>query len=251
MQTLFGTNEGQAQPGLIQPSPTTDEEIVLRVRSGDTEMFEMLMRRHNQRLYCAVRAIVKSDAEAEDAVQQTYFAAYRHLGQFEGRARFSTWLTRIAIHEALARRRRTLEGRIPSATVSVDSVASPAPDPEQQTYAVELSTLLNAALGRLPAGYRAVFMLREIHGLNTADTAERLRLTEGTVRTRLHRAKDLLQRNLQNLMPPDLCRFDGARCDRLVDAVMGKLRDPEFLALVALYLKVTSETQPDLPSELP
>ncbi len=142
-------------------------------------------------------------------------------------------------------------GRVPSANVSVDSVASPDPDPEQQTYAVELSTLLDAALGRLPAGYRAVFMLREVHGLNTTDTAERLRLSEGTVRTRLHRAKDLLQRNLQNLMPPDVCRFDGARCDRLVDAVMRKLRDPEFLVLVALHLKVTSETQPDRPSELP
>ena len=233
VQTFPPVDGRPAQRGLIQSSPTTDEEIVLRVRSGDTELFEMLMRRHNQRLYCAVRAIVESDAEAEDAVQQTYFAAYRHLGQFEGRARFSTWLTRIAIHEALARRRRTLERGVPSANVSVDSIASPDPDPEQQTYAVELSTLLDAALGRLPAGYRAVFMLREVQGLNTTDTAERLRLSEGTVRTRLHRAKDLLQRNLQNLMPPDVCRFDGARCDRLVDAVMRKLRDPEFLMLVA------------------
>ena len=249
MQTLPQINGGPAQPGLDR-KPSTDEEIVLRVRSGDTDLFEVLMRRHNQRLYCAVRAIVRDDAEAEDAVQQAYLAAYRNLGQFEGRARFSTWLTRIAIHEALARRRRRLDRGARTANVSfVDTVASPDPDPEQRTYAVELSALLDSALGQLPAGYRAVFELREIHGLNTFDTAERLRLSEGTVRTRLHRAKDLLQRTLQNLMPPDACRFDGARCDRLVDAVMSKLRDPEFLVLVAFHLKAISETQPGRPSD--
>ena len=232
--------------------PTTDEEIVLRVRAGDAELFEMLMRRHNQRLYCTVRAILRCDAEAEDAVQQTYLAAYRSLAQFEGRARFGTWIMRIAIHEALARRQRTVVrvGRT-SNHARVDNVPSPAPNPEQQTYAVELSSQLNSALGRLPAAYRAVFILREIQGFNTLDTAERLRLSEGTVRTRLHRAKDFLQRTLEELMPPAACRFDGARCDRLVEDVMGRLGDFENQIPMPTRLTTISETQPDRPSEHP
>jgi RNA polymerase sigma-70 factor (ECF subfamily) len=245
-------NGGSEVAGLVQHRPTTDEEIVLRVRAGDTEVFEVLMRRHNQRLYCAVRAIVDSDAEAEDAVQQTYLAAYRNLAQFEGRARFRTWITRIAIHEALARRRQTLRsGGQPTSHAFIDRVPAPTPDPERQTYAVELNAVLTSALGRLPAAYRAVFVLREIHGFNTLDTAERLRLSEGTVRTRLHRAKDFLQRTLQELMPPAACRFDGTRCDRLVQAVMGRLGDPDSQIPRAAPLTAISEIQPDRPSEHP
>ena len=245
-------NGGSEVAGLVQHSPSTDEEIVLRVRAGDTEVFEVLMRRHNQRLYCAVRAIVDSDAEAEDAVQQTYLAAYRNLAQFEGRARFGTWITRIAIHDALARRRRTLRGGGPPARHTfIDTVPARTPDPEQQTYALELNAVLTSALGRLPAPYRAVFILREIEGFNTLDTAERLRLRESTVRTRLHRAKDFLQRTLQELMPPIACRFDGTRCDRLVHAVMGRLGDPESQIPIAGELTAISEIQPDQPSEHP
>ena len=233
--------------GLVQHSLTTDEEIVVRVRAGDTELFEVLMRRHNQRLYCAVRAILESDAEAEDVVQQTYLAAYRHLGQFEGRARFGTWLTRIAIHEALARRRSMGRHRRTTNHEFIDNVPAPDPDPEQQAYAVEL----NSALSRLPATYRAVFVLREIYGFDTLDTAERLRLTEGTVRTRLHRAKDFLQRALQEVTPAAAFRFDGARCDRLVHSVLGRLEDVESRITMAAPLTAISETRPDRPSEHP
>ena len=105
MQTL-PTSSSDAVVAPIQPGALADEEVVVRVRAGDTHLFEVLMRRYNQRLYRAVRAILQNDADAEDAVQQAYLNAYRHLGQFEGRARFSTWLTRIAVYEALSRRRR-------------------------------------------------------------------------------------------------------------------------------------------------
>lgn len=248
----MGSRGGRSEvAGLVQHGLTTDEEIVLRVRAGDTELFEVLMRRHNQRLYFTVRAILESDAEAEDVVQQTYLAAYRHLGQFEGRARFATWLTRIAIHEALARRRSMGRRRRTTNQESIDNVPAPDPDPEQQAYAVELSSALNSALGRLPATYRAVFVLREIYGFDTLDTAERLRLTEGTVRTRLHRAKDFLQRALQDVTPAPAFRFDGARCDRLVHSVLGRLDDVESRIAVASPLTAISEIQPDRPSEHP
>jgi RNA polymerase sigma-70 factor, ECF subfamily len=200
----------------------TDEEVVARVCAGDTQMFEILMRRYNQRLFRAVRAILQNDADAEDAVQQAYLNAYLHLAQFEGRAKFSTWLTRIAVYEALARRRRRRDkSGAPGDEEHVKHLASVTPNPERQAYVVQLSALLEAALAALPDGYRRVFVLREVDGLNTAETAQQLRLSEGTVKTRLHRAKDLLQRKLHDVTPAAAFRFDGERCDRLVAAVIG------------------------------
>jgi RNA polymerase sigma-70 factor, ECF subfamily len=178
------TQSTGTQSAAVVASPAavslTDEEVVVRVRAGDTQMFEILMRRYNQRLYRATRAILRNDVDAEDAVQQAYLNAYRHLAQFEGRARFSTWLTRIAVYEALARRRRSRDKPVGSGDEEhVDNVASTTPDPERQAYVGELGALLEAALAALPDGYRSVFMLREVDGLNTAETAQQLRLSEG------------------------------------------------------------------------
>jgi RNA polymerase sigma-70 factor (ECF subfamily) len=206
-----------------EPVAVTDEDIVRRVSAGHAQMFELLMRRYNQRLYRAARAILQNDAEAEDAVQQAYLNAYRHLDQFEGRARFSTWLTRIVVYEALARRRGVRGKPVGSDDERVERAASTAPDPERQTYGKELGALLESALAALPDGYRSVFMLREVDGLNTAETAQQLRVSEGTVKTRLHRAKDLLQRKLHAVTPGEAFGFDGARCDRLVAGVMRRL----------------------------
>ena len=205
-------------PTAVSP---TDEEVVAHVCAGDTQLFEILIRRYNQRLFRAARAILQNDADAEDAVQQAYLNAYRHLAQFEGRARFSTWLTRIAVHEALARRRRSRDTLVESTGWEpVKHAAAKTVDPERQAYVAQLGSLLEAALAALPHGYRSVFMLREVDGLNTAETARQLRLSEGTVKTRLHRAKNLLQRKLHDATPAAAFRFDGDRCDRLVSAVM-------------------------------
>ena len=208
-----------------EPVGVTDEDIVRRVSAGDAQMFELLMRRYNQRLYRAARAILQNDAEAEDAVQQAYLNAYRHLDQFEGRARFSTWLTRIVVYEALARRRGIRGTPVGSDDEFVERKASTAPDPERQTYGKELGALLESALAALPEGYRAVFMLREVDGLNTAETAQQLRVSEATVKTRLHRAKDLLQRKLHAVTPGEAFGFDGARCDRLIAGAMRRIAD--------------------------
>ena len=218
-----------ASPWVPATLVLTDEEIVNRVSTGETEMFEILMRRHNQRLYRAARAILQDDAEAEDAVQQAYLNAYRHLDQFERRAQFSTWLTRIAVYEALARRKR--RGANPSSSEGElgETAASPAPDPERQAYGKELSVLLESALAGLPEGYRSVFLLREVDGLSTAETARHLRISDATVKTRLHRAKGLLQRKLQAVTPAEAFSFDGARCDRLVAGVMRRLAGGRFL----------------------
>ena len=235
MQTLSTEGFPASRVGSQAALSLTDEEVVTRVCAGDTELFEVLMRRYNQRLYRAARAILQSDTEAEDAVQQAYLNAYRHLPQFEGRAKFSTWLTRIGVYEALARRRRSRHQPPESnAEEQIERVASATPDPEHQAYAGQLGTLLKAALAALPDGYRTVFMLREVDGLNTAATAQQLRLSEGTVKTRLHRAKDLLQRKLQHVTPAAAFRFDGSRCDRLVAAVFCGLTRRQLVDPVAV-----------------
>lgn len=199
MRTLLTSSPNEAAADL-QASALTDEEVVVRVRAGDSHLFEVFMRRYNQRLYRAVRAILQNDADAEDTVQQAYVNAYRHLDQFEGRARFSTWLIRIAVYEALSKKRRIHNTPLRSERRIVRAVSA-APDPERQTYATELGTLLESALATLPRGYRSVFVLCEVHGLNTAETAQQLRVSEGAVKTRLHRAKDLLQRRLHSSRP--------------------------------------------------
>ena len=178
----------------MPPLPTdTDQETVNRVLAGDIQQFELLMRRYNQRLSRVARAILGNDADAEDAVQQAYVNAYRQLRQFEGRAEFSTWLTRIVVYEALSRRRRLRARSTECLDTRLHDAASGQHDPERLAYVTQLGTLLQSAVATLPDSYRSVFVLREITGLTTIETAHRLALTEGATKARLHRAKGLLR----------------------------------------------------------
>jgi len=208
----------------------TDVEIVARVRAGETALFEVLMRRHNQRIYRVARAVVKDEAEAEDVMQQAYIKAFLHLDQFEDRSQFSTWLTRITVHEALAKRRKWKPDVVePSGSEGdhMDRLTSEGPDPERQAYGHELRRLLEAAVDALPETYRTVFMLRDVEGLSTAETAEGLELGEEAVKTRLHRARALLRRTIADRLGAAgamAFQFPAVRCDRVVGAVMTEIR---------------------------
>jgi RNA polymerase sigma-70 factor (ECF subfamily) len=207
-----------------QLTAATDEDIVARVLGGETALFELLMRRHNQRLYRVARGIVGDDAEAEDVTQEAYVRAFQHLGQFAGRAKFSTWLTRIAVHEASARRRR--RGRQTDVEESMPALASTAAGPEQRAADQELGRAIEAAMDALPAVFGAVFMLREVEGLSTAETAACLQINEETVKTRLHRARALLRNHITariGTAARESFQFAGARCDRTVAAVMARI----------------------------
>jgi RNA polymerase sigma-70 factor (ECF subfamily) len=211
----------------------SDEEVVGRVRAGEPELFEILMRRYNQRLYRVARSILKNEAEAEDVMQQAYVNAYTHLDQFADRARFSTWLTRIAVYEALGRlrrRRRVREVDVSSETEGTGAtLASDAPSPEQQALTGELRLLLEGAVDALPRTSRSAFVLREVEGLSTAETAECLGVSEDVVKTRLHRARLLLRKELfdrAGLVRQDAFAFHASRCDRLVAAVFEQLKLP-------------------------
>jgi len=209
----------------------SDEGIVQAVLDGNTALFELLMRRYNERLYRTARAITRDDREAEDVMQQAYVNAYTSLRQFKGQTRFATWLTRITINEALARVRR--RGRYepfeddPMDANSIVPIPS-GPDPERQAFASELRDLLEWAIDALPAGAREVFMLRDVEGLNTADTAASLGVSEDVVKTRLSRARTTLRRFLlerAGASAPDVFRFQRPRCDRVVALVLARIAD--------------------------
>ena len=214
----------------IKDGALTDDEVVRRVLGGDVALMEILMRRYNQRLFRAVRSIVKDDSQVEDIVQEAYVRAYEHLSQFEGRARFSTWLTKIAIYEAYARVRRFDYQNVDSISELEEKslyMNSNERDPERQTFDGEMRLMLERAFDVLPDDYKSVFMLREIEGLNTAETAECLEISEENVKTRLHRAREFLQRELYataGATARTAFQFLGPRCDRVVARVMARIQ---------------------------
>jgi RNA polymerase sigma-70 factor, ECF subfamily len=208
----------------------SDEEVVARVKAGETALYEILMRRYNQRLYRVARAILRNDGEAEDVMQDAYVRAYQHLNQFAGKAAFSTWLTRIAVNEALGRLK--LRNRIDQLDIeeqyeeSVMAAQENAPDPEAKASTGELRELLEAALLELPEPYRAVVMLRDIEEMNTSETAAALGLTEENVKVRLHRGRLMIRNWLMERVGTN-CRtafpFMADRCDRVVATVFSRI----------------------------
>ena len=217
------------------PGTLTDEAIVQRVLAGDSPSFELIMRRYNQRMFRVARSILRDDDEAEDVVQDAYVRAFEHLSQFSRLASFSTWLTRIAVHEALARRRRRERMRVadlnsPENIHLVPLVAGPKPD--QQMSVRELHVVLTAAVDELPHDLRIVFTMRLIEGLDTAETADCLDLTVANVKVRLHRARAVLRERIEartGASVRELYEFGGARCDRIVRAVLNRVRTPHEL----------------------
>lgn len=209
----------------------SDEEVVERVLAGESALFELLMRRHNQRLYRVARAILRDDAEAEDVMQEAYVRAYRSLDTFEGRASFVTWLTRIAVNEALARVRKRVRFESLDATDEpngeiMSAITSTNRSPERQAYDREVSGVLEKALLALAEDYRLVFMLRNVEGLNTEETAQCLNLTQENVKVRLHRAHKMLRKQLSKALGASASRcfeFHASRCDRVVKNVFATL----------------------------
>lgn len=225
------SERGLSQPAAGEACTLSDDEVVDRVKAGDSPLFEVLMRRYNQRVYRVARAILGNDAEAEDVMQDAYVRAYAHLDQFEHRASFATWLTRIAVHEALARVRkaRRFEVLEPDVELPVPDEAGAPPqhrDPERRLFDTQMKDFLEAAIGSLSRDYRTVFMLREVEGLSTADTAECLGVSEEVVRTRLSRARALLRDDLYaraGAATPEAFQFGASRCDRIVEAVLQRI----------------------------
>src|SRR5512137_1153443 len=208
----------------------TDEQVVERVLAGETALYEIIMRRYNQRIYRIARAILRDDSEAEDVMQDAYVRAYEHLQQFSARAPFSAWLTRIAVNEALARLRQGKRNQqfagLDEEGESEVNLPSSAPNPEQSASQSELSRLLEGAVLALPVQYRAVVMMRDVEELSTTETAEVLNLSEENVKVRLHRGRAMMRKELFARVgagAKDAFPFMGARCDRVVEKVLQRL----------------------------
>jgi RNA polymerase sigma-70 factor (ECF subfamily) len=241
--------------GVAGEGRTDDLASARLIREHDGRAFEEVMRAHNRMLYRIARSILKDDAEAEDAVQETYLAAYRHIGSFRGGSKLSTWLARILMNEAYGRLRKrkhtgfvvpvqsemrsgeTLESH-PEGTVIDETVEQP----EAAAMRTELRQLLERRIDALPEPFRSVFVMRDVEEMSVEETAACLDLPPATVRTRAFRARALLRESLSSdidLATVDAFGFDGPRCDRVVSTVLQRL---------ALIL---SRVAPDVPGGLP
>jgi RNA polymerase sigma-70 factor (ECF subfamily) len=220
----------------ITTDPRPDEEIVARVVAGERELYELLMRRHNRRLYRAIRSVLPSDDATEEVMQQAYVQAFTSLAQFEGRASFAAWLTRIAVNAALFHVRRAK--REPVSETNDDSSLdqesmsmsnSLRNQPDDAASDVELRRALEGAIDALPEHFRTVFVLRAVEELSVAETAESLGLQEETVKTRFFRARGLLQKSLMDRVDASTkgaFDFHLSRCDRVVEGVFATLALP-------------------------
>jgi RNA polymerase sigma-70 factor, ECF subfamily len=216
---------------IAQFQDLSNESLVQRILDGDTALFEIIMRRHNQRLYRIARAVLRDHAEAEDVMQDAYVKAYEHLNQFEGRAKFSTWLGRIAFHEALARVRgkgrvQELEAIPENERDRMQSLRSPEMSPEQEASNSEVRCLLEEEVNALPDNYRTVFVLRDVEEIDAAEVAEILNITPANVKMRLFRARAFLRKRLYlraGAHSQYAFLFHASRCDRVVITVFKKL----------------------------
>jgi RNA polymerase sigma-70 factor (ECF subfamily) len=214
---------------------TDDRTLAAAVSAGERDAFVQLMRRYNQRLYRLARATLRDEAEAQDALQDAYLAAYRAIGTFRGDAQLSTWLSRLVLNACLARLRR--DGRRHAAAPMVSMSANDGPDhelmdisheasPDDALMRAEVRALLERKLDALPEAFRVVFVLRCVEELSVEETAQCLGIPEATVRTRHFRARSLLRESLArelDLAERDIFSFDGERCDRIVAGVLARL----------------------------
>ncbi len=207
----------------------TDSELVARVRKGNIDAFEIIMRRHNQRLYRIARSILKDENEALDVVQETYIKAYYKLDQFKGPEGFVSWLSRIASNEAIMRIRKSksIDYNSDELENKYFSLESSDPLPIDELAIQQLRKLLEDAIDKLPLSYRNVYVMRAVQQLSTLETAKILEISEDVVKTRYLRAKRSLQKIFDvhlNKAGLDVFEFAGKRCDATVKAVLMKLK---------------------------
>ena len=221
MQPQFSSN--------FQTFPLSDDEVVARVLAGDTALFEILMRRHNQRIFRIARSIVNREDEAEDVMQDSYVRAFSHLDQYRGPDTFLPWLTKIAVYEALARQKRQQKVVAINPLAQEDEFLPERVDsrtPEDVASSRELGLLLEKAIRILPSNHRLVFVLREVEGMSTAEVASTLDISEPNVKVRLHRARTVLREHIVEQLGAEtsqLFLFHLSRCDRVVGGVLARI----------------------------
>lgn len=223
---MTSTGDGHTAAGMA-----SDVDVIQRVLAGDTASFELIMRRYNRRLFRIARSVLRNDADAEDVVQDAYIRAYEHLPGFAGTGPFSAWLTKIALNEALGRLRGADAVRNhvsfddPEESEEANFMANlitSLPSPEQNAARGEVRHLLESAIDALPDAYRMTFIMCGVEEMSVAETADCLDVEPATVKTRYHRARNILRHQLSSLVDSTASgafSFDGERCDRIVSSV--------------------------------
>ena len=216
--------------------PRSEADLLDGARKGEAAALREIMQRNSPKLYRLARAVLRNESDAEDVLQETYLRAFRRIAQFRGDAALSTWLTRIALNEAMGRLRREKPTVELSKAENVSSVeagqvipfptASSEADPETTMGRKQASVLLERAIDELPEPFRLVFVLRSLQDMNVEETAAQLGIPEPTVKTRLHRARAMLRRSLEAEFGSALGEafpFAGQRCARISEAVIARL----------------------------
>src|SRR6266404_9856717 len=191
------------QPNIEQPV-SEEMQLVRRAKRGDDAAFEELVRRYDRNVFRIAQHITQNREDAEDVVQEAFLKAYTNLNSFQGNSKFYTWLVRIAVNEALMKLRRRKTDKTVSMDQEVETeegsmpreFADWSPNPEQQYGQSELGEILQKTVQGLPAGFRTVFVLRDVEGLSTEETAEMLGLSIPAVKSRLLRARLQLRERL-------------------------------------------------------
>lgn len=197
----------------------SSEEIVVCILSGETHLYETLMRKFNQQLYRIGMSIINDDQEVEDIMQITYLNAYKNLYSFKHHSSFSTWLTKILINESLLHKKRKL--KLEKTLMESGYNDKYTETPLDNLMNKELKTILEKAVAALPEKYRTVFMMREVQGMSTNETMEALDLGESNVKIRLTKAKEMLRNELTTYWQPEsLYAFNLVRCNVIVNNVM-------------------------------
>lgn len=213
---------------------SSDAELVALALARDEVAVRAILKANNRRLYRLARGILRNDAEAEDVVQETYVRAFTHLTEFRGASSLSTWLSRIALNEALGRLRRerlgvelnALSENAHNAQIIPFPLTSAEDDPEKSMARREIQHVIEDAIDELPGAFRLVFIARVVEGMSVEETAATFELKPGTVKTRLHRARTMLRDNVEKKIGPVVMEafpFAGRRCDRLTEAVLKRL----------------------------
>jgi len=222
----------QAQAPQITAAAGGDAELVRRALGRDEAAVRAIITANNRKLYRLARGILRNDGEAEDVVQETYVRAFTHLEDFRGDSSLATWLARIAMNEALGRLRHRRPGvewsSLPEGALEAQIIQFPlvSTDPEKSMAQREIQRVVEQAIDELPEGFRLVFITRVIEGMNVEETAEILGLKPETVKTRLHRARNLLRDNVEKKIGPLIMEafpFAGKRCERLTETVLRRL----------------------------
>jgi RNA polymerase sigma factor (sigma-70 family) len=208
-----------------------DAEIIQKILKGDVALFELLIRRNNPFLYKTGRAYGYNHEDTEDLMQETFINAYQNLVKFESRSSFKTWIIKIMLNNCFQKRQKfSFKNEKPGSNVITEKsipmyTENKQADTGKNLINRELNYVIENSLGKVPEDYRMVFSMREINGLNVAETAELLHITPSNVKVRLNRAKTMLRKEIEKVYSPEeIFEFNAVYCDAMVKKVMGEIR---------------------------